>query len=211
MANPSDGGVDFVGPDLKLVDAPNTGGVSVTGGTPVAGHPSEPQKHPTEATHSGLIFPLFQKPLASYKTGGRFFGAPRTGRLHAAVDLLNPYLAPIRAIADGVVIQPVYSFYQGTNALEVHHPGVGTVRYGEITSRRDKQIVWKAGDKVEKGQTIAHVGILDGNSASMLHFELYTGKGTGELTVFSKQPYERRWDLENPTSFIDHLLAETFP
>lgn len=207
-----DGGIDFAGPELEPAKQKHptgggsTGGVSPTGAShPPAHH--HPQHHPAPS-HEGLVFPLFQPPLASYRIGGRYFGAPRTGRLHAAVDLLNPHQAKIRAIADGVVIQTEYPFYLGTNALEIHHPGVGTVRYGEIDAY--KRVDLRGGDHVRKGDVIAYVGRLQGSGASMLHFELYSGKASGALTVISNHPYERRSDLENPTSFVDRLLKHTF-
>jgi murein DD-endopeptidase MepM/ murein hydrolase activator NlpD len=173
----------------------STGGVSP---------PGEGPQHQKQK----LLYPLFEPALASYHTGGRNFGAPRTGRLHAADDLLAPHRNKIRAIADGVVIQPPYPFYLGTNALEVHHPGVGTVRYGEIDPVMVVHL--KGGDHVRAGDVIAHVGRLDGSGWSMLHFELYTGKASGPLTVISDQPYERRSDLENPSHLIDHLHKLTF-
>jgi murein DD-endopeptidase MepM/ murein hydrolase activator NlpD len=209
------GGIDFGGPDLepaKEGSTHSTGGVSPPHEGSHNPHPNHPHPHhhhePQTQTHEGLVFPLFQPPLASYRTGGRFFGAPRTGRLHAAVDLLNPHQAKIRAIADGVVIQSAYSFYLGTNALEVHHPSVGTVRYGEIDPY--KRVNLRGGDHVRKGDVIAYVGRLNGSGASMLHFELYSGRASGQLTVISNHPYERRSDLENPTSFVDRLLKNTF-
>jgi murein DD-endopeptidase MepM/ murein hydrolase activator NlpD len=152
-----------------------------------------------------LFYPLFQAPLASYKTGARWFGAPRSGgRHHAAVDLLAPHLSRIRAVADGVVIQAPYYFYTGTNALEVNHPGVGIVRYGEIDMH--KVVHLKAGDRVRAGDLVAYVGRLDSGS-SMLHFELYSGKGRGPLTVRANPPFQRRSDLVDPTSLMDELLA----
>ena len=189
--------------------------VNFTGGiaAPTAGHPdhstSSPSHHPAaDKPKSKLIFPLFQPPTLSWLTGGRSFGAPRTPtRLHAACDLLNPYQAKIRAVADGVVIQSPYPFYLGTNALEIHHPGVGTIRYGEIDPHRT--VYLKGGDHVKRGDVIAHVGRLDGSGASMLHFELYSGKASGQLTVYSG-PYQRRSDLENPTSFVTKLLKSSF-
>jgi len=156
----------------------------------------------------GLVYPLFQPALAPYSTGARFFGAPRAnGRLHAADDLLAPFKSKIRAIADGVVLQPPYYFYLGTNALEVHHPGVGTVRYGEIS--QVKSIPWKTGDKVKCGQVIAYVGLLDTGS-SMIHFELYSGKASGSLTQTWNPPYQRRSDLVNPAHLVDKLYKLTF-
>jgi murein DD-endopeptidase MepM/ murein hydrolase activator NlpD len=155
-----------------------------------------------------LIYPLFHPAQANYRTGARYFGAHRSGgRLHAAVDLIAPHLWPIRAVADGRVIQAPYYFYTGTNALEVSHPGVGTVRYGEIDTH--KVVHLAGGSHVKCGQVIAYVGRLDSGS-SMLHFELYSGKSSGALTVRGNPPYQRRRDLVNPTSFMDRLYKLTF-
>lgn len=203
MPNESDE-VDFAGPSL--------GPPTEHPGHPQTSPSHHPPKHapshaPAKKKHK-LVFPLFQPPLDSYRTGGRYFGAPRTHRLHAACDLLNPHQARIRAVADGVVIQSPYDFYLGTNALEIHHPGVGVVRYGEIDPRRTVHL--KAGDHVHGGDVIAYVGRLNGTGASMLHFELYSGSASGQLTVLGNPPYQRRRDLVNPTSFIDKLLKNAF-
>src|SRR5262249_54389009 len=74
-----------------------------------------------------LVLRLWNKPTESWKDGPRYFGCPRDGgsRKHAGVDLYAPYLSKIRAIADGEIIRGPYWFYDGTNALEVYHPGVG--------------------------------------------------------------------------------------
>ena len=174
---------------------------------PAPAHPpakSAPAHHPAPKTDSSRrFFPLFHRQLADYRSGARFFGAQRTStRKHAAVDLIAGHLWAIRAIADGTVIQAPYFFYTGTNALEVKHPGIGTVRYGEIDAHKTVRL--RAGQHVRAGEIIAYVGRLD-SGASMLHFELYSGKGSGPLTVYSGA-YMRRWDLENPTSLMDRLL-----
>jgi murein DD-endopeptidase MepM/ murein hydrolase activator NlpD len=180
--------------------------VNVTGGAPVSGPPA-PAKPEAPATPK-LVYPLFQPATAPFTTGGRSFGAPRTGRLHAAVDLLNPYKAPIRAIADGVVLQAPYFFYLATDALEVHHPGIGVVRYGEISPLALVDL--KAGDKVKMGDVIAHVGQQSTTGFCMLHLEMFTGKATGALTEPLSQPYERRSDLENPSTFVNKLHKLSF-
>jgi murein DD-endopeptidase MepM/ murein hydrolase activator NlpD len=218
MPNSSDE-IDFAGPTL----GPPTGHEPPEP-PPPAHHPAKPpparhpaEKHPAAkhppAHHEPTVhadkhfFPLFHRPLADYRTGARFFGAPRTPtRKHAACDLIAGHLWSIRAIADGTVIQPPYFFYTGTNALEVKHPGIGTVRYGEIDMH--KVIHLRSGQHVKAGEVIAYVGRLD-SGASMLHFELYSGKGSGPLTVYSGA-YMRRWDLVNPTSLVDRLLKHTF-
>lgn len=180
---------------------PNTGGATA---------PAREQQHQEQApAGQRLYYPMNSRPLISYKTGGRYFGAPRTrNRIHAGIDLIHPYLTPIRAIADGVVIQAPYAFYEGTNALEVRHPGIGVVRYGEISSARVVRLA--AGQPVTAGQLIAYVGKLNGSGSSMLHFELYSGTATGGLTVRSNLPYQRRRDLQNPTPLMDRLINLTF-
>lgn len=154
------------------------------------------------------FFPLPSPPLANFRTGARNFGAGRSGgrRLHAGVDLIAPVGTKIRAIADGVVIQAPYYFYSGTNALEVDHPGIGVVRYGEISI--SKAVRLKAGDRVKAGEVIAYVGRLESGS-SMLHFELYSGKAKGALSV-GQGPYMRRRDLINPSTLIDELARRSF-
>jgi murein DD-endopeptidase MepM/ murein hydrolase activator NlpD len=156
-----------------------------------------------------IIFPLNQLPSESWKTGARAFASFRTRtRSHAGVDLYHPFLSPIRAIADGIVVAPPYGFYDGTNALEVVHPGIGLVRYGEISNAHVVKLA--AGEKVKCGQLIAYVGLLDSLKKSMIHFELYTNTVKGPLTVRSNLPYQRRSDLKNPTSLIDQLAKATF-
>ncbi|PQO91915.1 hypothetical protein C5614_25350 [Massilia phosphatilytica] len=155
-----------------------------------------------------LLFPLEKRPSDSYKDGARRFGANRSqGRKHAGIDLYAPVGTPIRAMADGVVIQ-TYAFYLDTWVVEVDH-GDFIARYGEV---QPLTILVKRGQKIERGQTIAHVGKLKGLSYSMLHLEMYgtnespVGKGRG-LTQKAKVPFQRREDLIDPTGSID--LAKT--
>jgi murein DD-endopeptidase MepM/ murein hydrolase activator NlpD len=106
------------------------------------------------------------------------------------------------------VLQRPYFFYLGTDALEVHHPGIGVVRYGEISPLALVDL--KAGDVVKMGDVIAHVGQQSTTGFCMLHFEMYTGKATGALTEPLNEPYERRSDLENPSTFVNKLHKLTF-
>jgi len=166
--------------------------------------PHEDSKH-----HGSLIFPLWIKPSASWKTSPRYFGSPRSGgRLHAGCDLYAPFGSKIRAIAEGIIIQPPYFFYDGTNALEVFHPGVGVVRYGEISSSRPVHV--RAGQKVKVGEHIANVGLLDSLQMSMIHFELYGESARGQALTTYSGPYKRNSALKNPTALIDKLYKKTF-
>lgn len=148
-----------------------------------------------------LVYPLTQAATADYTTGARAFGSGRRGgRKHAGIDLYAPVGTPVVAMAAGTIIQPVYSFYLGTYALEVNH-GTFVARYGEI--QRDVADAFETGASVTAGQRLGQVGQLQGLSFSMLHLELYAGTSTGALTVRSNPPYKRRADLMNPTQFVD--------
>ena len=150
-------------------------------------------------------FPLSRYPIDSYKTGGREFGAARSyGRKHAANDLLMARGQPVFAVTDGEILD-YYFFYEGTYAIVVDH-GSYVVRYGEVGSMSSNL---KKGSKVKAGQQIGTVGQLY-SGASMLHFEKYSGKYTGNLTVRKNKPYQRRWDLLRPTEFLDRLVG-TYP
>lgn len=142
-------------------------------------------------------------PTKSYKTGMRRFGARRKkGRLHAGCDLYAPVGTAIYAMDDGELIRDPYAFYLGTYALEVEHPDF-VARYGEIGSAAAGL---KKGSRVKRGQVIARVGKLTGISMTMLHLELYSGKGKGPLTVRANKPYQRRSDLMDPTPVLDKAL-----
>jgi murein DD-endopeptidase MepM/ murein hydrolase activator NlpD len=150
-----------------------------------------------------MTFPLPFFPQLSYSTGGRRFGAPRDGgkRQHAACDLIASEGTEILAVADGIIVRGPYPFYHGTYALEVEHPALGIVRYGEIKAAAKGLGV---GTPVSAGQVIAFVGKM--RVDSMLHFEMYDGSGAGPLTVRNNRPFERRSDLIDPTPFLDHSV-----
>jgi len=194
MSNP-DSRVDPGGRTLAALNAGAHGGTQpVT--PPPAPSPPAPGGGSIGAT---FRFPLQRRPSLSYKTGGRYFGAPRSnGRLHAGCDLIAPAGTEILAVADGV-LGASYAFYSGTDALEVEHTGGFVVRYGEISGLAAGL---RRGSRVTRGQLIAYVGRLASGS-SMLHFELYRGTSSGNLTVRSNPPYQRRADLLDPTGHLD--------
>ncbi len=167
-----------------------------------------PKPSPQEQPTSTLIFPLWVKPGASWKDGPRYFGCPRSGgRKHGGCDLYAPFGAKVRAIADGIIVQQPYYFYDGTNALEVFHPGVGVVRYGEISS--SKTVPARAGQKVKVGEHIAYVGLLDSLQMSMIHFELFGEQAYGQ-SLSGGGVYRRNPALKDPTPLIDKLYKLTF-
>jgi murein DD-endopeptidase MepM/ murein hydrolase activator NlpD len=145
-----------------------------------------------------FCFPLAHVPSPTWKTGARYFGAPRDHgrRLHAGCDLLGPKGTIIYAIADGTLVRPPYYFYTGTYAVELRHEHF-IVRYGEILGGS-----YIGGQSVKKGQPIAQIGRLDSGS-SMLHFEMYSNADSTESLTTATGPYKRRSDLINPSSHLD--------
>jgi hypothetical protein len=163
----------------------------------------------------------------------RTFGSRRSegARTHAACDLYAPVGTPIFAIADGGPLDTMVlrDFYLGTWRLEVHHPGIGVVRYGEIMPpdqwRRNQAELAREFAKskvptkgriepptfdepIKEGDLIAAVGRLDGYKMSMLHFELYGEEASGQpLSQPARKGYERHPALLDPTRFLLGLQA----
>jgi len=129
------------------------------------------------------IFPTTAKPKLNFTTGERRFGAGRSGgRLHAASDLYRNLNDPIRAIQDGVVIQGLRYFYDGTYSLVVRHKGGFIVRYGEVAGRAAPNI--REGARVKKGQVIGYVGSTGKSTGPHLHYEvIYNGKKINSQTL----------------------------
>ncbi len=151
-------------------------------------------------------FPLEARPSESYKTRPRAFGCSRDGgRKHAGCDLYSTADASVLAVADGTVVRGPYLFYDVVNAIEIAHPGIGIVRYGEISGCPEEI---KPGTAVARGQVVAHVGKMRLVPQPMLHFELYSGAADGALTDRTNAPYSRREDLIDPTAFLDSCTVE---
>lgn len=145
------------------------------------------------------VFPTIKRPTHSYLNGMRRFRANRSKgrRLHAACDLYRVHGEAAVSVAPGTVVRNKYYFYQGTYALEVKHAGGFIVRYGEITGKSVKGVT--SGKAVKPGQTIGYIGTVNsGCCRPMLHFEMYSGKRKGALSVRGTK-FQRRADLVDPT------------
>lgn len=164
-------------------------------------------------------FPLASLPPAkwSWRTGMRAFGANRSnGRAHAGSDLYAPAGTAVHAVAAGTVSRAPYYFYNGTYAVEITHPGIGTVRYGEIAPGCTLGV----GQRVARGERIARVGHLEGITvpSDMLHFELFLGTSVGPLTTSAAagrrhtngRPFLRRRDVVDPAPYLD-AWAKSLP
>jgi len=134
-------------------------------------------------------------------------------RKHAAVDLEAPIGTPVLAMADGIVLRIVEDFCQGTSAIEIQHPGLGIVRYGEVD--QFKLGLVHLHHPVRRGQVIGYLGKRGSAPRAMLHLEYYSDwtrtdlKVRDRLTNTSNPPYERRDDLRNPTALLHEGLQIT--
>ena len=157
---------------------------------------------PNRGRGGAVPSPLPFIPIQSYKLGGRRFGANRQkGRKHAGCALIAPLGTPILAMADGTIAEWTgREFYHGTYSIAVQHQGY-VARYCEIKGVAPG-IGW--GTIVKAGDVIAFVGKM--HVDSMLHLEIYGQPyGTGGLTNRKNQPFQRRADLQNPTTLLDRL------
>ena len=139
------------------------------------------------------------------------------GRVHAACDLYAQLKSDVVAVDNGITVESE-DFYEGTQAIAIHHTGIGVIRYGEILEIPKEFL--KIGSEVKAGDVIGKVAQVI-KVSPMLHFELFDGSGSGKLTVRppAKEPehynegvlkdarYQRRADLMNPTKLLDRLWS----
>lgn len=164
---------------------------------------SEASKNSGLSDPNCCLFPMKVAPKESYTSGQRRFGSSRSkgARAHAAADLYQSQYQPVYAIAKGKVLRDRVPFYLGTNVTEIEHPGGFIARYGEMASPNIKKLA--VGDEVKAGQLIGFIKKVNSRNvySPMLHFELYTGTGSGPLTT-KKGKFQRRSDLINPTKYL---------
>lgn len=154
-------------------------------------------------------FPTKGEVTQDFDSGMRSFGWRRGGgkRKHAACDLYRFRNEPMSSVAPGTVLRGLYSFYQGTYALEVRHSGGFVVRYGEITGKSAPGV--RSGSRVKMGQVLGYIGkVNSGCCEPMLHFELFSGAGRGSLS--GGGIFQRRSDLLNPTSYLRKWEGKKF-
>lgn len=156
------------------------------------------------STPSGK-FPTVARGSVSYRSGMRAFGSNRSGgaRLHAACDIYRVKNERTVAVESGTVIRGPYYFYEGTYAKEVKLNSGPVIRYGEITASNSGA----ATGAFKTGAVIGYIGKTH-CCTPMLHFEKYAGTKSGSLTGGGK--YQRRSDLQNPTSYLQRLEKSTF-
>lgn len=136
---------------------------------------------------------------------GRQFLASRSNgtRRHLAVDLFASHRDIVVACEDGRIVS-YYGFYPTSTgemsyALFVEHEDF-VVNYGEVKGDAQEKFGWRIGDRVTKGQKIAHVSTTD-----MIHFETYILGTTQNERWMVGGPRPQR--LLNPTLYLLNLAA----
>lgn len=147
---------------------------------------------PGQVTAGGWTQPVLAKIGSPY--------GPRGGRLHAGVDLMAPKHTPIRAAADGTVVEAhcdaataaVWSCDkdgQVVNGTGVT-PGCGwmvDIRHADGVETRYCHMVVAplvhVGDHVAAGQQIGWSGSSGSSSGPHLHFEVHTGLAPADRAV----------------------------
>ncbi|MBY6365465.1 M23 family metallopeptidase [Rhodococcoides corynebacterioides] len=117
-----------------------------------------------EAREAAARRPLFVLPALGTYTSG--FGA-RWGTLHAGVDIANAIGTPVRAVADGTVIDSGPAAGFGLWIRLQHADGTITV-YGHIDSSEVQ-----VGQTVMAGDEIAKMGNRGQSTGPHLHFEVH--------------------------------------
>ncbi|MFM9941222.1 MAG: M23 family metallopeptidase [Hyphomicrobiaceae bacterium] len=85
---------------------------------------------------------------------------------HTGVDFVGPIGEPVLAVAAGVVIEALYKSQNG-NFVAIRHRGGLSTTYSHLS-----RITVKAGDCLERGQVIGHVGSTGLVAEPHLHFEV---------------------------------------
>ena len=127
-------------------------------------------------------------------------------KMHAGVDIGAPYLSPVVAMEDGVVVNTVNGWAKGDTARILIEGKSGVINYAAISKKSWEPFGIKEGSHVRAGQTIARIGKYPGGS-KMLHLELYR-HGTRD----NKKWYQgaRPAELLNAEALLAQSVATSF-
>lgn len=123
-----------------------------------------PVPEPPAAAGDGFAWPLRGKVLSG-------FGPKDAGLQNDGINIAAPRGAPVRAAQHGVVAYAGNELRGFGNLLLVKHAGGWVTAYAH-----NEELLVKRGDKVTRGQAIAHVGSSGSVNAPQLHFEVRQGK-----------------------------------
>lgn len=115
---------------------------------------------------------MFVWPAAGRLTSGYGWRVhPISGKrkFHKGLDIANSHGSPIRAAADGTVIQASTGWNGGYGtSIKIRHANGYVTHYAHLSS-----LSVKVGQKVSAGQVIGRMGSTGSSTGSHLHFEVY--------------------------------------
>ncbi|MDP5018715.1 MAG: peptidoglycan DD-metalloendopeptidase family protein, partial [Dolichospermum sp.] len=104
----------------------------------------------------------------------------RWGRMHRGIDIANSTGTPIYAASDGVVEKAGWNNGGYGNLVDIRHDDGSLTRYGH-----NSRILVQAGQRVQRGQTIAAMGSTGFSTGPHTHFEVHpSGKGAVNPIAF---------------------------
>jgi murein DD-endopeptidase MepM/ murein hydrolase activator NlpD len=110
---------------------------------------------------------------------------------HQGVDIAAWRQSPVRAPADGTVIESKYEGGYG-NTIKVRHEYGYTTVYGHLNERAVEK-----GDSVQKGQLIGRVGSTGHSTGSHLHYEIRINGEATNPWPYLVQNYESYQTVKN--------------
>ena len=133
-----------------------------------------PRPPPPASSGKGFLWPVRGKVVSG-------FGPKAKGLHNDGVNISAPRGAPVRAAENGVIAYAGNELRGFGNLLLVKHDN------GWITAYAHTQdVAVKRGQRVKKGQVIAHVGSTGNVTTPQLHFELRRGKSDVDPVKYLK-------------------------
>jgi murein DD-endopeptidase MepM/ murein hydrolase activator NlpD len=120
-------------------------------------------------TNSFLRYPLQFTRISSSFSWARFHPLLQRTRPHLGVDFAAPYGTPVRAVADGRVIEAAYDA-EGGRQVKIRHSGRFISAYLHLSRFA---LGLKGGGTVSKGQVIGYVGSSGVSTGPHLHYALF--------------------------------------
>ncbi|PRY62819.1 murein DD-endopeptidase MepM/ murein hydrolase activator NlpD [Knoellia remsis] len=133
-------------------------------------------KPPASSSSGGPLSPPTTVGWISSEYGMRFHPIFREWRLHSGRDYAAPCGTPLKAAADGVVIESGDRGGYG-NRVVIDHGVMGGVSLATTYNHMESIKVW--GGRVKRGQTVGYVGTTGNSTGCHEHFEVYED---GEFT-----------------------------
>jgi murein DD-endopeptidase MepM/ murein hydrolase activator NlpD len=199
-APPATAGAPLPNPTVTSVElAPPPAGSTGVQADPPAALPLPPRL-PGEAPTAGPTPPSPVAPATAAVpqplplSGGKFlwpvsgkiisrFGAKQGGLHNDGINIAAPRGTPVRATENGVVAYAGNELRGFGNLLLIRHADGWVSAYAH-----NETLLVKRGDRVQRGQTIAHVGATGNVSSPQLHFELRRGANAVDpLSVLGSQ------------------------